>query len=238
MENYFFGQYGNYIEFSCGADMLAKIQNINCSVPKRTAGRTAQHRERYCLKQYLVTLLRNNLLTFPFKITKCESPDFIIENNDKSLVGFEITEAATESHQKAMTDLERCPVGTILEMGTNALIPPGGKLTGEGWNGNAVEKEWADIVSDSIYKKTLKLNSNYFNKINEFLLLIYDNTHLSTMLHIEEVASFLQTTIRNKMAQSSFGKLYQQVSIIHSDVLLFDVTGKYLSLLGSKEQVQ
>lgn len=222
MKTPFFGQYGNEIEFQNDTELLEKFSSIDCSVPARTQGRKSSHRERYCLKIYLMYLLQNKLLKFPLKIIKEEAPDFIILCHNET-TALEVTDAATEDSQRAMTELAKSPPGTILEKGTNRLVKAGGQLIGEGWCGNTVEIKWVDIILNSIIDKTESLNQPHFKISDRYELLIYDNSHVSAMLHVKDALPLLKKVIPEKSNAKHFERTFSCISIIHHEQLLYNV---------------
>ncbi|GEM_PF-5947136 len=82
----------------------------------------------------------------PVFLVKTEAPDFIISDANKLTTALEITEAGTEDYQRAMTELEKSPPGTVLESGTNMLVKEGERLIGESWDGDSVEREWVPLL--------------------------------------------------------------------------------------------
>lgn len=224
METPFFGQYGNEIEFQNDSELLEKFSNIDCSVPARTEGRKSSHRERYCLKIYLMYLLQNKLLEFPLKIIKEEAPDFLILCHDE-IIALEVTDAAAEDYQRAMTELAKSPPGTMLESGTYELVKPGERLNGPGWNGNSVEIEWVRVILDSIMNKIKSLNQPHFKTADRYKLLIYDNSDVSVMLYVKDALPLLKKSIRAKLNVERFEKAFHSISVIHSNQLLYDVAG-------------
>lgn len=201
--------------------MIKKLSNIDCSVPARTCGRKASHRERYCLKIYLVQLSQSGILKFPLRVDKAEAPDFFLSSNDKTTT-LEVTETSTENYQRAMTELAKSPEGTILEKGTNKLIKLGGCLIGRGWKGNSVETGWVDIILNSIINKTTSLNKPHFKFADRDELLIYDNSPVSVMLHVQEALPLLRKAIHEKLNIKHLKKRFHAISVIHNE-LLYDI---------------
>lgn len=144
---------------------------------------------------------------------------------DGMRIALEHTDASTEDYQRAMTELAKAPVGTLLEMGTNRLVEAGEKLIGDGWAGNAVEREWADIILNSMQKKIGTLNQPQFKIADRYELLIYDNTHLSAMLHVKDALLLLNQAVFEKFQGACFAKNFYLISVIHNDRLLYDVFG-------------
>jgi len=103
----FFQKYGDEIEFGNAKDLRIKFSEINCSVPEATKGRTTDHRERYCLKYYLEELAKKEKLTFPLRVKKEESPDFLITMDNGVKIGLEVTEGTTPEYQRKIKEFEK-----------------------------------------------------------------------------------------------------------------------------------
>ncbi len=242
MKTQFFEQYGDKIEFQNDSDIHEKLLNIDCSVPKRTQGRTSNHREIHCIKIYLMQLSTNKLLRFPLRIEKEEAPDFFILSNGETTT-LEVTEASTEDYQRAMTGLERNPDGTLLEAlpifdpGINppkgeykkALRTRGEKLIGEGWVGDSVGKVWINIILNAIDKKINSLNEPHFKTADRYELLIYDNSHVAEMVNIKDALPLLKNAVFEKLDPKS-KRNFHSISVIHGNKLLYDITNKVLIL--------
>ncbi|MFH1671812.1 MAG: hypothetical protein ABIF87_00055 [Pseudomonadota bacterium] len=227
MSSPFFEQYGNEIEFQDDSDLVRKFSNIDCSVPGRTQGRTKDHRERNSLKIYLIQLLQNNLLKYPLRIKKGESPDFLVICPDGTRTALEETEAGTEDYQRAMTELEKSPEGTMLETDffkleksplpkgdyKKALRKPGEKLKGNAWEKDSIEREWVRLILNAINKKSESLNKPNFKAADRYELLIYDNSHVSG-LNIKDALPLVKKAIDNKVNLKSSEKKWHSISVI------------------------
>ena len=227
MPSAFFKQYGNEIEFQDESDLNRKLSNLDSSVPGRTQGRTSDHRERNSLIIYLTELSQKNLLKYPLRIVKRESPDFFVVCSDGTTTSLEETEAGTEDYQRAMTKLEKCPQGTILETDLfklekaplpkgdykKALRRPEEKLIGNGWEGDSMEREWCELILDAINKKTKSLNQPNFKSANRYELLIYDNSHVSGLNITKALPLLKKAVIINHNLKSS-EKKWHFVSVI------------------------
>lgn len=248
MKTPFFQQYGNEITFQNHSDLIEKFSHIDCSVPKRTCGRRSSHTERYDLKFYLERLPEKCLLKFPFSVRKEESPDFILSNNE-TITALEVTEATTESFQKAQTKQETEPEGTWLELNPSfnlessekrdkkvqwkaigeAMRKRGEKLRGEGWLGDSGKKEWVEIILSAIKKKTEKLNQPRFKNADRYELLIYDGSHVgSIMLDVGKAVPLLKKAVNEKLDLISSKRNFHFISIIRGNQLLYDITNEYL----------
>lgn len=236
MKTPFFGPYGKEIDFENNSDLLKKFSNIDCSVPERTQGRTSDHNERYSLKIYLIRLSYNKLLRFSLRIRKREAPDFLIFNDDETTTALEETTATIGDFEQAQTELEKSPEGTMLESGLfkleqsplpkgkykEALRKPGEKLVGDGWDGNSLEREWADIILRAIDKKTKSLNGLHFKTADRDELLIYYNGPAAG-IDIKDALPLLKQDIYEKLNLKSFKRHFHCISVIHNNQLLYDV---------------
>ncbi|MBC8466433.1 MAG: hypothetical protein H8D55_01225 [Deltaproteobacteria bacterium] len=242
MPSPFFKEYGNEIEFQGEFDLNRKISNLDSSVPARTQGRTSAHRERSSLLIYLKELSKKNLLKYPLKIIKRESPDFFVVCSDGTTTSLEETEAGTEDYQRAMTKLEKCPQGTILETDLfklekaplpkgdykKALRRPEEKLIGNGWEGDSMEREWCELILDAINKKTKSLNQPNFKSANRYELLIYDNSHVSG-LNIAEALPLLKKAVVINHNLKSSEKKWHSISVIKGNQLFYNVAKEQTS---------
>lgn len=237
MKTQFFEQYGNEIEFKNDSDVNEKFSSIDCSVPKKTQGRTSDHKERFCIKIYLMALCLNKLLRFPLRIKKSEAPDFLILSNNQT-IALEVTEATTEDFQCADTELEKSPEGTMLENSflkfensslpkgeyKKALRKPGEKLIGDAWVGDSLEREWVNIIISAIDKKIHKLNEPHFKTANRYELLIYESQVVG--LVIDKALPLLNDAIHKKFHLASFERNFDSISVIYNDQLLYDIAKK------------
>jgi hypothetical protein len=179
----FFGPFGNELHIESSEEFEGLIAAVPTLVPRRTAGRDSDHRERHCVVACLREMVSSNAVTFPFTIRKRQSPDFALFMPPGASVGIEHADFGTESMQSAYRQLERAPEGTRLEV----VIDPQGELAaivrsaGEpfvspGLGGDEVERAWATSLEKAIQKKTELLRATHFRKFDRNGLLLYDNT--------------------------------------------------------------
>ena|SRR3984893_4019337 len=193
----FFGRFGKEIPFHDTADLESKWKEIDLSVPGRTEGRKSHHRERYCLALYLRTRARHCLLPLPFRVMKCEAPDFLLET-DSSLIALEHTDIGTERSQRAATELERFPFGTLLE-DEDSFRGPNEPLRGRGYVGDQAARELVPLLIHALGEKTHILNEKQFRVADRYDLLLYDMSHLgrSSNRKHEELLLRLQSLVRS-----------------------------------------
>jgi hypothetical protein len=211
---------GSELSFVDAADLLQKLGQMDSTVPKRTKGRRSHHRERFCIVRYLGALASTSLLTFPLRVVKWESPDFLIHEAGKT-IGLEITEAGTERHQQAATLLEKSPPGTLLE-GEAGLRKPGEELQGRGYVGDEVERELAGLILRAIEDKSAKLNQPHFVSADRYDLLIYDNSHLAIMAEFKDLAPILRGQLEASAPIGPGPKYFSEISVLSDSWLLYD----------------
>ncbi|HEX9945534.1 MAG TPA: hypothetical protein VGG03_26265 [Thermoanaerobaculia bacterium] len=215
---------GSELSFADVEELQRVLSGMDTSVPGRTEGRRSHHRERYCITLYLRLLTSANLLDFPLRVVKEESPDFLFHLSDGNVMGLEITEAGTELHQRSATELERSPVGTLLE-GKGGLRRPGEPLRGRGYVDDEPERKLSKLILTALTEKTIKLNRPHFAPVDLYELLIYDNSHL-VFAKLEDLAPLLRTSLTEWQGQQQTERRFTSVSILRDSQLLFDCTGR------------
>ena len=80
------------------------------------------------------------------------------------------------------------------------------QLSGYGWSGDNVEREFARSIVDVVHRKTLKLRSHYERYDNDYLL-IYHN-HPSPAMDIEKAQSYAAKSLESYWSQSGFDAAY------------------------------
>jgi predicted nucleotidyltransferase len=224
----FFGSLGNGFVAASDHEIRNLLSQVDATVPHRTRGRTRDHRERYCIVHYLRTLEQNGLLRYPFKLTKGERPDFRVEMGSQQL-GLEVTEAGSPEHQRATTELEKSPRGSLLE--GNAVRASGEPLSGRGYVGDEPERRWTAQVLAAIRKKTEQLST--YQDLPDYQLLIYDNTELValTAWTVTELPPRLTTAIQDwRGAEPNPGLHFSRYSVLRDRVLMYDIGGSSLLL--------
>ena len=166
----------------------------------------------------LSSIAKHNFLRYPVKLTKRERPDWLLELG-KERIGCEITEAVSSEKLRAESLPEARAEGAVLDVSLfkhgqdqRSLddlreIAAREKLTGSGWAGDSVEKEYAAIVYDVAQKKTTTLNKEGFEKFDENWLLIYCNYNLPILDQIK-AASFCRQTLESYWGSNSFDKIF------------------------------
>lgn len=189
------------INANSNEELDSMLRLIDITVPPRAQGRKTEHTERWSICRWLSTLNKYKCLTFPLRLNKRESPDFeLIMRYEKW--GIEISEAIPEDYAKASAMAEREKPNAIIDpslfkrgdkrKNTNELkeIINQNKLTGEGWEGDAPEREFAKTITDVIKRKTGGLLEEKFDKYPKNVLLIYHNIPLP-ILNLNKATNYL-----------------------------------------------
>jgi hypothetical protein len=190
-------------------------------VPGRTEGRKHYHEERYSLGLYLLALAEHEQLTYPLRIEKGESPDFILRWPSGELTGLEVTRATEQWVQRVMTASEkeyRNRVATAAASGEEPepiCIP----LSRTGWVGDEAELEWCSLIRRAVEQKFAKLPN--FRAASRHDLLIYDDTPLPAVDRRKVLTAISPWARRFNEKRPTFGK----ISVIISLDLLFDLGG-------------
>jgi uncharacterized protein len=224
----FFGSLGDGFAVESAERLRTILDQLDATVPRRTEGRRAEDRERYSIVHYLRALERSGLLRFPFRITKDERPDFTVEMGSE-VFGLEVTEAGSPQHQRATTDLEKAPEGSVLEGGE--VRGPGEPLQGPGYAGDEPERLWTAQVLSRIREKTEKLSS--YRDLPGYQLLVYDNTEFValTAWTVTELPARLAAGIRDwQQEEPPGGRHLSRCSVLRDRVLMYDVAGGGLLL--------
>ena len=197
-------------------DLLRQLALMDISVPPIEQGSTTEQREKWSICRLLATLTKYQALEFPIKVTKRERPDFCLHNGQKQ-IGIELTEAIQLDYARTSVLPEAksdesiidpslfkwgAPKKTLAELRSIASKT---KLTGPGWNGDEMEDEWSFAMSDTLSRKTSKLNSEGFAKFDKNWLLIYDNLDSGD---IDLSCSYLSQELEGYWSKNSFDKVF------------------------------
>jgi hypothetical protein len=214
---------GDELSFGSAGALMRQLGEIDFSVPRRTEGRRSHHRERYCIVRYLTALARSSLLEFPLRVKKWESPDFLVYRPDGTVSGIEITEAGTERAQRAATQLERSPRGSLME--GEEIRLPGEALRGRPYIGNEPELELTEIILASVASKAKALNQGHYEEADRCELLIYDNSHLVPLTDLGTLALFLKPALNEWLKQNRTERAFGLISVLRDSELLYDCAG-------------
>jgi len=175
------------------SELLKVLAETDISVPRRSEGRTKDHTERYAISHMLSALVGKNHFSYPFKLIRRERPDFLL-TSDTYQIGIEHTEAVpqNEAHRTVLRDRVNGPdmyfyphhqPGEPKKTSAELVKEITENRVGDGWAGNSVEKEWAEVMFHFVERKVVTLLKNGFETFDEDWLLIYDNWSLPALEH-------------------------------------------------------
>lgn len=198
------------------SELIAMLRGTDITVAPRHAGRTKAQMEQWSMARVLASLAEVGALAYPLIVEKSERPDFLVTQAG-SISGFEITEAINpqsaqvdslpEAKEDSVIDVGHFKWGKKHSLGKLRDIASRKKLTAAPWIGNAVEREYAQIVADVTHKKTEVLNKQEFRRFAENNLVIYVNQMLP-LLETTEATQLGGEFLRNYWGERSFHNVY------------------------------
>jgi len=212
-------------------------------------GDTSKVHENFCLYIFLIGCSKISRLSLPIKVISNESPDFIfIETNKNKEIGIEHTRATLKSYKIAVSELKKYPKGSKIELSHyspfrklpkkksySGIIAPGDKLKGKGWDGDQTEREWAEIILNSIERKVHLLNEGHFKRKEENQLLIEDDSHVKFMKREDEAIDMLKRKYGQTV--SSEKSTFDKIHIFSNCILIYDIFGECLKVNLQKKEL-
>lgn len=155
--------------------LLDLLRDVPDKVPPRGMGRRTEHTEPWVLKRLVASLAAGGWVEFPLTIELDDRPDIVLES-DGLKIGIELMELIPAAYAQAVAIANReFPKETIVDRSVfgwrtewtpegirEHLRTEGHRLSGDGWAGDAVEREWAEAVRNAVAKKTERLNASGF----------------------------------------------------------------------------
>jgi hypothetical protein len=171
------------------------------SVLPRGAGRTKQQTEPWVSRRFLLAALHFDVLRFPLTPKVGERPDLLL-SVPRATLGVEITETvppclaqadaiAQQYYPNAVVDRSIFKWGAeFTPQEIHAHLARANKLTGPGWMGDSVEREFAVAASETICAKTISLNKPGYGAADSYWLVAYTSSP-GPALDIRAAAEFL-----------------------------------------------
>ena len=204
-------------EFSTESSFADDLGGLGAWVGPRTGlgKRTQGQKEDYVLRRVLVALHRQGELRFPFTVHASSQapgePDFIFTDSS-GCWGVEVTEAGSERHQRAMTDVSKSSVIVGAEPALRRLAP---------------FDDGIEEIRRAIEKKNKKYDEGAYRRVSNCDLAIYDNIN-SYSCSDDEVADVSQPCLEGRFRRVVFVQDEQ----VYIDVLAnrpnrVDIVGDY-----------
>lgn len=176
------------ISASSPDDLVSRLEALSLSVLPRGEGRTKDQTEDWSRRTVLGALARTRHFSYPMTAISSDQPDLDL-HFPLGTRGVEITEAVPRAYAAAVAFGNRSFPGAIIDrslFGWTRPVPSkkelrqyfttsASKLTGPGWDGDSVEREWAEGLFDTICKKTESINGPEYRAFPEYWLAVYDN---------------------------------------------------------------
>lgn len=201
----------------CVSELLHRLCTIDIAVPLRTEGRTTEDCERWSICRFLSTYAETNLLGYPLKVEKRERPDFLL-SLPSTQVGIEITEAVPpgwawtaargekQNYDNAVF-LQRFTPGEPKRSRAEIDAIASGSSRGDGWAGDAPEREWADAMLHFAHDKAAKFAKPGYEHFENNWLLIYDHWPLPAV-DDPKAASYLAQRISRLETRLPFDRIF------------------------------
>lgn len=249
----FFGEFGDCIRFTSRTECVPDAPQLTWARPASYAAfrKNQQEQERYFLTLFLRWLFAHNMdaVTTPLTIRRAggfNEPDFAAVEDDLEY-GIEVSRATTRRLQRSLDALVRAQDPAFIELDpylnvenddlpfdpSSALITPGTRLNGEGWNGLEPERQWAALIAYRIGEKVKKLSEKYAKVFPTCDLLLYSDSH-APVIELESAVAFLKERIDADRKLATDPIFFRRISIVRESWAIFDVLGE-TSLIAKKE---
>jgi hypothetical protein len=217
---------------------------------KLSEGDLKEEHELLSILLFIISLSKTSQLNFPVDIHWAESPDFTFEfRNESRVIGIEHVRATLPEYKMADRELQRRPVGTLLEPSFyspfnrlpkgeayKGIRNPGENLVGDGWEGNGVEAEWANIMLHALTSKVALLNEDHFRTFKENHLLIEDDSPVDFIRNLPIALKLLKSIYRSIIFDKN-GILFDKVHVFSVHDFVYDVFNKCVTIDVSKKAI-
>lgn len=169
-------------------ELLAVLEEVEDDVPPRGSERRTEHTEPWVMKRLVASLASGGVLEFPLAVEMGDRPDLRLNSAGRD-IGIELMELVPPAYAHAVaianTEFPSAIVDrSVFGWGTTwasedirqHLRCEGHRLSGPGWAGDAVEREWANAVRGAVKKKTERLNAEGFDSLAENWLGTYSSS--------------------------------------------------------------
>ncbi len=204
--------------------------------------------EFFSLYLFLIAAFKIQKLTFPVEILKSESPDFRLSKiNEEPYWGLEHTRATVEKYKMDESEFAEYPEGSHMELpyytskdspskkSRIALKKPSERLTSSGYGDNGIEKQWTEILLDSLKRKRQQLNKETFEKYRRNELLIENDGPAPVFCRFDNAIKILKETyIQDKINDLL---TYGKVHVYSGCWFVYDVFGETIKVDISKSQL-
>lgn len=197
------------------SELSAELANVQLPALPRLE-RTTEFCERWSTCRMLAAYAKAGLLSYPISVEPRDRPDVLMQVPGMA-VGIEITEAVPED--QARVDAMRAHLGEDGAYMLSEFLPTDmrrskedikaiarGERSGDGWEGDGPESQWADAMLCTIQRKILKMQSAEFERFDEDWLLIYDDWPLPAV-DLDRASTMLNKMLQTRKADIPFKRI-------------------------------
>jgi hypothetical protein len=200
--------------------IASAIGSVGETVRPRTGPdrRTADDRDWWCFRRWLFTLGCNNLLFYPFIVTRPAQggPDFLMHYGDgdrAGACGLEMTEATNTEDAKERTLSELHAKGPYLM----------GDFGGRSYTATseeALRDDYIKQIVDGLERKLAKAPA-YFDRCALLDVMIYVNNNAGTFVSLESVATELHSIFVKHVADAGIPQKVGRITVLdHTETLI------------------
>lgn len=184
------------------SDLIQQLTTGRAVVDRRGDGRTTEQTETWVMHRLVPTLAHLGFVQFPAGIFQEDRPDLRLELPSGN-VGVEVTEVVPPTYAKADAIRNQHYPNAVVDRSIftwgatftakeihDHLSRVGRDLTGPGWAGDSVEREWAAAMNEAIKTKIEKLNRAGFTLCKQNWLAAYSSSP-GPALKMSHAAKFL-----------------------------------------------
>lgn len=242
-----------FFSSECKERFLATLSDIGQVVKHVTCATelddSTEAHENFALSLFLIVGIVRAKLSLPINVVRRQSPDFLLTHGDKQeTIGLEHTTGTTEKYKMDEKIFDEYPEGSLLELpeysprrqlpkkSRIAMRRPGEKLQSPGWGDYEMEKDWTEVMSNAIEKKTRTLNKEHYARFRNNELIVEDTSHVSSQKRLPKSISMLR---ENRFCET-VGRLavFDKVHIVTEGILIYDVFGEALETSIRKDPLR
>lgn len=203
-------------------DFETQVQGLKIDVLPRVQGPATGAVEQWQMHHLLGAMLAARQLTFPVRLYKSESPDFILQNGN-TWIGIEARRVINCDYMRALTHPAAQRDDAVVDpslyrWGTEGwgterrsksqIREEAGRtqLSGVPWESDSIEKDFAQSIKDAVVEKDRKLHAQYTRFDSDRLLIRYSQP--SVGIHIDKARIYTAGTLVDYWNQLGFDTVY------------------------------
>ena len=152
---------------------------------------------------------------------------FILSASSGLKIGIEHRDITSEKYQEHLSLSSKNQSQSVVFLSQFKIGRAPQDVFNAGWTDSEVQREWATLTLDAIVDKTNLLNKEHYQKLDMYELLLYSNTYLPNLDHVdkEKAIAYLLKFIEEKFSATTFKRFFRHISFIYGqDVWLHQLT--------------